>query len=412
MTGKIDWVVAQPLIGGMPIGFENAFGCPPKAIITAGFVNDTHYINYRSDIPVINMDPDYSFFITDEDKELYYKIIGEGVDVLMHVAICSGLSQMNSSNSGSKKRGDANNDQNKNMYALTKLGMRMNAKVVAFENAPAAYTKSGEATIDKLREIANEFKYATQLVKTDTLLHGIPQSRKRTFILFYRDTNPGLFNYEKKDFPLLVDYLDEIPRDASHNFLVDTESRDAFYWFVLNETKTETMLEAIRTIDPEDKKSTWTTLQLTQKIGFEKAIKYFDNNGNEKAKKLSKHCLAKINDGKNFWDSSTFLTHQGRYMNAVVNKAAHRMLQPKHERGYTVRELLWLMGHPHDFNMINADKNWGQVSQNVPVKTATFIGNNIKDYLNDKLAIATTNFVKQDNIKQRLDTDSDPRQQW
>ena len=86
---------------------------------------------------------------------------------------------------GSMARGCADNVQNQNMYALTRLGMRMNAKVVVFENAPAAYTKSGEKTVDRLKEIAEEYNYSTHLIKTDTLLHGIPQSRKRTFLSFY-----------------------------------------------------------------------------------------------------------------------------------------------------------------------------------------------------------------------------------
>ena len=403
---KIRFVVAQPLIGGMPIGLERAFDCPPLAIISAGFANDDHYIQYMNDkrsldIPVIMMNDDYETFQTPEDEKLYNEIVKD-IDVLMHVAVCAGLSQMNSSNSGSKKRGCADNDQNQNMYALTRLGMRVNAKVVTFENAPTAYTKSGAAVIDRLRGIANDFKYSTQLVKTDTLLHGIPQQRKRTFIMFYRDTNPGFFNYEKVPFKNLIEYLDEIPEDAGNQTIVDEKARDDFYYFVLNHTKSETFLEAISKLDPENKKSTWTSLQLTQKIGFDKAIVYFEENDNEKSAKLSRHCLAKVKDGKNFWDSSTFLTHQGRYMNAVVNKAANRMLQPKYERGYTIRELLWLMGHPHDFDLAT-EKNWGHISQNVPVKTATYIGGQIKNYLNNELELSNSSFVKQNNDKQVID---------
>lgn len=416
MSGNIKWAVAQPLIGGMPIGFEAAFETPPVAIITAGFDNDSHYINYMNNtrslgIPVINMKDDYETFISEDDEKLFNKLC-TNLDVLMHVAVCAGLSQMNSSTSGSKKRGDADNDQNQNMYALSRLGMKTEAKVVAYENAPAAYTKSGEATINRIREIAEEYNYTTQLVKTNTIHHGIPQSRQRTFIMFYRDGNPGLFNYEDKDFPLLSDYLDMIPESANQQTPVSEGSLDDYYHFVLDHLGVSTMLEAVKKIDPEDKKSTWTSLQLTQKIGFDIAADYFDKKGNEKAKKLCLHCKAKTDAGQNFWDSSTFITHQGRYMNAVVNKAAHRMLQPKYERGYNIRELLWLMGHPHDFDLVD-EKLWSNISQNVPVKTATFIGKNIKAYIEGELPISTTPFVKQDNTKQRCDTQSHPQdEEW
>lgn len=43
------------------------------------------------------------------------------------------------------------------------------------------------------------------------------------------------------------------------------------------------------------------------------------------------------------------------------------------------------------------------ISQNVPVKTATYVAYNIKKYLNDELDLSGSNFVKQDNIKQRID---------
>ena len=82
MSGKnkIKWVVAQPLIGGMPIGFENAFGTPPEAIITAGFGNDNHYIKYMNDVrklnvPVINMETDYITFKSKEDETLFNQIV-------------------------------------------------------------------------------------------------------------------------------------------------------------------------------------------------------------------------------------------------------------------------------------------------------------------------------------------------
>jgi hypothetical protein len=88
------------------------------------------------------------------------------------------------------------------------------------------------------------------------------------------------------------------------------------------------------------------------------------------------------------------------------------MLQPKYERGYNIRELLWLMGHPHDFDLVD-EKLWSNISQNVPVKTATFIGKNIKAYIEGELPISTTPFVKQDNTKQRCDTQSHPQdEEW
>jgi site-specific DNA-cytosine methylase len=427
MTGKVKWVVAQPLIGGMPIGFENAFGTPPAAIITAGFGNDDHYIKYMNEtrklnIPIINMDSTYSQFNTEADEVLFEKIKG-GVDVLMHVAVCAGLSQLNACSSGSKKRGCADNDQNQNMYGLTELGFKMQAKVVTFENAPAAYTNAGKETMERLEEMASAKEYSMQLFRTDTLLHGIPQSRKRTFIMFYRDTNPGLFNYQKKQYTPLAEYLTEVGEGMPHwDEEVAIDSKDQFYDFIIDYTDEPTYYKAMQKIGPH--KNTWTALQLTQEVGFDTAIEWFEKKAKElnetsdkdkylRAARISRHCKNKIEQGLGYWDSTTYLANDGLYVNAVISKNIHRSLHPTEERGYNIRELLHLMGHPHDFEMIDAKKNWNHISQNVPVKTATFVGTQIKEYLDHKLPIASTSFVKQDNIKQRLDTPSQPAaEEW
>ena len=79
------------------------------------------------------------------------------------------------------------------------------------------------------------------------------------------------------------------------------------------------------------------------------------------------------------------------------------MVHPTEERGYNVRELLWLMGMPHDFELMDFKKNWNHICQNVPVKTATFIANNLKDYLNGNLTVTESEFMKQSNFTQSID---------
>lgn len=416
----IKYVFAQPLIGGMALGFEESFGCPPAAIITAGFDNDNHYIKYMNetrglDIPVIRMNTDYETFVSESDEVLYNKICKQ-VDVLAHVAICSGLSQMNSSNSGSMARGCADNDQNQNMYALTRLGMRMDAKVVVFENAPAAYTKSGEKTVDKLKEIADEYNYSTHLIKTDTLLHGIPQSRKRTFLSFYNSTNPPLFKFDKKKPVSIKEYFKDIPKDSVHyDDYIDTPegALGHLYEFVLYGTNSTSMLEAIGVIDTltSSKKATWTAAQMTEILGFDKAIEYFDNKINEnpddasliKVKANVEHYKKKKEAGLSFWDNTTILANRGEFVNAIVGKSLTSMVNPIEERAYSIREMMFLMGMPHDFYLHNHKTNWNHICQNVPVKTSAYIANQIYEFLNGNLEISTERFVKQDNIKQKID---------
>lgn len=280
MNGEINWIAVQPLIGGMSIGFENGFNSTPKAIITSGIKNDDHYINYMNNkrklnIPIIYMNSSYDEFLSETDENLYNDIILKyDIDVVQHLAICSGLSMLNTCNSGNKARGNPDNVQNQNMYNLTKLGMKIGAKVVVFENAPTAYTKSGENVIKYLKNIAEQFNYTTHLLKTDTILHGIPQSRKRTFIMFYKNVNPPLFNFEHIKYIELSKYLNLLDKNLNHySDYVFKKINDIYYEFILDYSQSNTYFDAMKKIGPH--KDTWTALQLTQHIGFDKAISYF-----------------------------------------------------------------------------------------------------------------------------------------
>lgn len=419
MKDEIKWVVAQPLIGGMSIGFENIFGSVPKAIITSGVPNDLHYIRYMNitrglDIPVINMDGTYAEFTSSEDERIFNEIKQSGVDVMMHVAICSGLSMLNTSESGDCKRCSKDNIQNKNMYTLNALGERLGAKVIAYENAPGAYTKSGAEVIEEVKSRMSN--YSTHLLCTNALEHGTPQSRKRTFISFFKDTNPPLMGYESKDLIELSEYLSMISEDAVDNDLFVTgtsEITDVFYEFCLWYSESDTFLEAMCKILPN--KTTATALQMISVIGFDSAIEYFTQKKDESREdvqinrytrgiRLSEHCKKKIESGKGYWDSSAYLANKGKYVNAVISKNIHRVIHPTEERHLSIRELLHLMGHPDNFDMIDSLKNWNHISQNVPVKSAEYFAKQLKAYLNNELQISSNTFVKQNNTKKCSDT--------
>lgn len=405
---EIRWVSIQNLIGGFALGAESSFETTPVAIIHQGWVNDSIYIRYMNEtkklnIPVIRMNADYTTFFSSEDEETFNRVI-KNIDVAVCCPICSGLSQMNSSNEGSKARGDANNEQNKNMYNITELGMRIDAKIVTFENAPAAYTKSGESTINVLRDIATRNKYSTSLYYTDTLYHGIPQSRKRTFVTFFKESNPAIFDYQKVQTETLDDYLKKIP-DSSVNYndyiYEKYDALDDYYKFIMYETNSKSFLEAIDKIDATAKKSTWTSAQIVIELGIDKAIAYFDD---EKIKNKLIHIKTKLEDGKSFWDNTTILANRGKFTNAIVGKSLPSMVHPSEERAYNIRELLHLMGMPLDFELNEPKKYYNCICQNVPVTTAKFICDNIKNYLSGNLQIYSSDFLKQNNLKRKIDT--------
>ena len=223
MIGKIKWVIAEPLTGGMGMGFEKILGSPPLCVIHAeGYNNDFQYINYLNNvkglnIPVINTDGEFKKFITEEDEILFNKIINENqIDIVPYVCICSGLSMLNNCTTGCNARGDANNNQNQNMYNLSSFILeKIKPKVACFENAPNAYSNSGKGVLDKLVEIGNRNEYSFSVEKVDTYDHGVPQHRQRTFVYFWNSKTSPYLKYEKKETLDLVKYLQLIPKDAS-----------------------------------------------------------------------------------------------------------------------------------------------------------------------------------------------------
>lgn len=64
---KITWAPLIPLIGGFPVGSEQAIGYPPEAIYSYnGFLNnDSNYIYYQNTVLNNNLD----YVILDEEFE-------------------------------------------------------------------------------------------------------------------------------------------------------------------------------------------------------------------------------------------------------------------------------------------------------------------------------------------------------
>ena len=65
------------------------------------------------------------------------------------------------------------------------------------------------------RKLGAEYGYSFSLMKTSTHLHGIPQKRIRTFYFFWKSPTVPHLTYKLKESKCLIDYLNEIPKNAS-----------------------------------------------------------------------------------------------------------------------------------------------------------------------------------------------------
>ncbi len=418
MSKKIKHAHVQPLVGGMVIGAFQVFDTPPEFIITSEFgqSNTQECINYfnntlKLNVPVINMDAKYEMFMTDKDEKLFNKL-NVGIDVVTGLGICSGLSALTTNCSKCK----VENPQNENMYNITTSVLSfIKPKVYVMENAPALYTPSGAEVLEKVKDISKEMNYSLTVERVDTFSHGIPQHRQRTFAYFWNDKEASLLEYENLVPKELIDYLKEIPKSATAQalyFRTDKSHKDANYEFcesLCNET--ESIPEMMKRHGHERHIGTSALDFIQHNVGFEKAVIWAEKRvieSNEekqyvKALKEYKRIKEKVEDGKRYFDMSSFVGNQGNSVNAVTWKMMGQQKHPELDRPITLREHAHLMGLPHDYELSDWSNNAVMISQNVPVGTSRHVANQCKLYTEAKLKKSYSWFVKQNNVKQRID---------
>ena len=388
--GKIKWGVAVPLIGGMAVANKAATGEDPSFILSyeAFGGNDAHCVNRFSETPYLLADPD-----TNELGDIESALFDE-VDFVSAVCPCAGLSMLNSSTTGSNKARGGDAAQNDWMYKSARLVLgTVKPRVFWGENAPGLYSAMGIKVVENLQAIAKEYGYSFSLVKTDTFVHGIPQHRMRSFYFFWKDSEAPILGYTKREAPMLKDYLDMIPEGATEMdkpFGIGDISTNG--WFMFAKTKgwdTQKLLES-----PYK-----TMFHFVSGEGLvQEATDWAEANDNKQMAKFIAHTQKKLADNKGWWDGTPLIFNEAT--NAIIAKNS-AIIRPGHERGITIREAMWLMGLPHDFELVGGSFN--HICQNVPVTTATDWTNEIIRFIKGEITEFGGDFVKQNNINQRID---------
>ena len=200
---NVKYAGIVPLIGGMMFGAEKATGKKPEYILSyppfAG--NDSMLMDYWKDV---------SYHVIDPDSNTVDKPLVE-VDFVSALCPCAGLSQLNNG----KNRG-ANATQNDWMYKTAEFVLEgMRPKVFWGENAPGLFGPVGEPVAEKLRAIGEKNGYSMTLLKTTTMLHGIPQNRVRSFYFFWKSETAPILNWYSVERPTLEQFLSGIDEYVS-----------------------------------------------------------------------------------------------------------------------------------------------------------------------------------------------------
>ena len=378
---KITFAGVVPLIGGMMFGAEKATGSKPEYLLSypAFYGNDHLLTDYWPDVPYHNLDPETNTISVDLPK----------VDFVAALCPCAGLSQLNNG----KKRG-ADAPQNDWMYKSTEYILEFaQPKVLWGENAPGLYGPVGVPVVERLRAIGEKFGYSMSLLKTSSLLHGVPQNRIRSFYFFWKSETAPILNWKKKDHTPLPEYLaqikDNLDPDDVERKTADLQNDPLFMW-LKKEYGT-----GWRDLIQKYKKSMMDVVILTGRV--HELIEWTKEN-HPGAEKRFEHAAFKRAKGMGFWDFSPFVPTDAT---GALTGARMNAIHPTEERLITQKELMHMMCLPID--MYVGERDIAKIFQNVPSTTvADWTGEVIK-FIEGKLEFSDKSFIKQDNINQRMD---------
>jgi site-specific DNA-cytosine methylase len=288
-------------------------------------------------------------------------------DIQLSIPPCAGLCMLNAGNRG------ADNAANRWMYESVKWFLAQGSTVLCFENAPGLLGAEGLKVLNEINEILKfnglDKEYKFHLTKTTTSQHGIPQNRARAFAYLYKKPKHMLFKNISKKAPPLEEWLDgfnfpavETP-DAGNDHIVMRTNWNTEFEDLINMHDLWKYMRSLTQETEDDSKSfsswpVWLEMYKKDKTFFGKY---------EKMAKKAEYMLAKLADGKGFWDSSPIFA-KGR-TNAIVSKNAFSIVHPKHNRYLTIRELMCLMGYPTSFRLIDPVKNFNHICQSLPICT-------------------------------------------
>lgn len=377
-----------PLIGGMTIGAENAFGIRPEFLISySPFMNnDKHIINYY--------DNDVPYYLIDQNQQPDVK-----VDVVSSVCPCAGLSQMS--------HGFSDDNKNNEWMSLAAKYVleEMQPEVYFGENAPGLSGKIGQNVRNNLLSIGQAAGYTMSIYRTKTLLHGGPQVRERTFYFFWKGDRVPILNWYKRDYAKIEDVIS----GAAGNFQTEpinkkTPSKDdPYYRFVL-----EKIHAGITHREFFDKRS-------PKGAGYSDVFSYIENMGydysqvaewmrlNDYDREIEK-CMYrydKLKAGGNIMRRGTQVPKE--YIGAFVGHYPLMLTHPYEDRYINYREAMTIMGLPSHFELVDAStQNVNHICQNVPVKTAEDMAHEVKAYLDGKRETVKADYVLQKNHSQSV----------
>lgn len=374
-----------PLIGGSTIAMQNVFGKRPEYMLTYdGFQANEEHLNhyYKNEVPYINLS-------STSNPKL------ESVDVVNTVCPCAGLSSLSTSASST-------NEANDWMITSAKFVLEhVQPKVFWGENAPRLASKMGEPVVEKLQKIARRNGYTFSLLCTKSILHGLSQTRDRSFYFFWKDEQVPMFEYIHEPPGNIAEDIRAVVFDSNDPMSALTNdkvpSENPYYRYVLEVihggiTHQEFSKSLTKTANIMD--------YIEEHTNYKEVEPWMRENGFENEAKRCLTMYHKLKAGGNIMRKNVEVPCDK--IGAFVGHLPTMLTHPDEDRFLTIREALTIMRMPSDFELLNPKRSINHICQNVPVKTAEFVSKQVQKYLNGDLDMIDTSFLIQDNRKKSI----------
>ena len=361
-----------PLIGGLSLAIKQELG-GQKPLYNISYdvfaKNEFYFYNYEKGVPT------YIFEKNDSLTRIKNEVSKYGTpDIIGALCPCGGLSLLNNTSA----RG-SNSETNCWMRYFANLSFQhIKPKAIFMENAPSLYDGSMAEDLRQFFEAAaKKGGYSIQYVKTDTRFAGIPQQRKRTYLMAFRDGYGGMKLPEK----IPMKYLDDVVGNDTIGKPLTDLSSSPFYKYMIKTIGKDFRDVIINDVIKKQARcgmlSVLTYVMKYQNKSFDVLKPY----GDDKFKSSIDRLMGKLADNKGFWDYSPLICIG--QVNAVIVKNAIRTIHPTEDRYFTNREIMRLMGMPEDMEPPPADQ-YNIICQNTPVNTSQRMFRVVKNYLEAK----------------------------
>lgn len=342
-----------PLVGGMTLAAELVTQSQPAYIASWGSVfgaNDKYCLKYYPKTPYVELDNKTTF------SDLEY------VDIVTALPPCAGLSMGNSS----KTRG-CGAASNIHMINATTLSMKyISPRAIIVENAPNLFTKAGQEFAEKINIAANAHHYSMSMVKTSTILHGLPQERTRSFFILWKGDKVPILNKVAKPHLTYQEFMQaSFPKSEFVTKTEHTPQDDPLWQFIQNKYPELNPQQILEKVASKKMVSVWEIIyangwlpEATQELAGTKVGRWLAYTLDKKTKGLNimdaTQKLAWFRTQALMWKTLPFLRH------------------PFENRWLMVSEALGLMGFPDGFStVVNIPTHEANVvCQNCPVSTA------------------------------------------